>query len=171
MTGGKSERRMGSLFLGTSGSRQVNRTQLFTTVGAGTWTVPQGVSSVEVELVGGGGGGGGDFGGGGGGGGGTTFGTKRAGGGGGGASGGTTNSTRARGGSGGGGDGGYDSPSRTAATAGTGSGGGGGANPTTARRWRPLGWWCRRRCNFQRRLRRRARWRGGQHKRWDWRDR
>ena len=52
----------GSLFLGTSGSRQVNRTQLFTTVGAGTWTVPQGVSSIEVELVGGGGGGGNDFG-------------------------------------------------------------------------------------------------------------
>ena len=100
----------GSLFLGTSGSTQVNRTQLLTTVGAGTWTVPQGVSSIEVELVGGGGGGGNDSGGGGGGGGGTTFGTKQAGGGRGGGSGldggGSGAGRRGAGGSGGGGPGG-----------------------------------------------------------------
>ena len=56
-------------------------------VGAGTWTVPENVTSVEVQLVGGGGGGGNETGLGGGGGGGTTFGTKRAGGGGGGGAG------------------------------------------------------------------------------------
>ena len=122
----------GSLFLGTSGSRQVNRTQLFTTVGAGTWTVPQGVTSVEVELVGGGGGGGNDSGGGGGGGGGTTFGTLRAGGGGGGGAGGGGGSLRspsaAPGGSGGGGNGGHTASSQQDADGknGTGSGGGGG---------------------------------------------
>ena len=117
----------GSLFLGTSGSTQVNRTQLFTTVGAGTWTVPQGISSIEVELVGAGGGGGNSSGAGGGGGGGTTFGTLRAGGGGGGGSGAIfTSGTGGTGGSGGGGGGASGGGSSNNGAAGTGSGGGGG---------------------------------------------
>ena len=105
-----------------------------TTVGAGSWTVPAGVSSIILELVGGGGGGGGTTGSGGGGGGGTTFGTKRAGGGGGG---GGYHSSRvagvASGGSGGGGSGGggvgsdFSDP-----VAGTGSGGGGGGSGAVA---------------------------------------
>ena len=123
-------------------TRQVQRTVLLTTVGAGTWTVPSGVSSIEVELVGGGGGGGNDASAGGGGGGGTTFGTKRAGGGGGGGNGGPghqggeqgTGGIGGAGGSGGGGGGRGGgnpggqlvAPSTLNGFDGTGSGGGGG---------------------------------------------
>ena len=92
------------------------------TPGGGTWIVPAGAISIEVQLVGGGGGGGDDSGGGGGGGGGSKFGPKRAGGGGGGASGGvSTDDSGGDGGSGGGGDGG-----RSGGADGSGSGGGGG---------------------------------------------
>ena len=112
-------------------TRTAQRTVLLSTVGAGTWTVPQGVSSIELELVGGGGGGGNDAGAGGGGGGGTTFGTKRAGGGGGGGTGSTSSGgSGGAGGSGGGGNGGGDGGAGTTGgengKSGTGSGGGGG---------------------------------------------
>ena len=115
---------------------------LLNTVGAGTWTVPAGVSSVEVQLVGGGGGGGAPAANSGGGGGGTTWNTgndkKRAGGGGGGGrgfGGARGLSGRGVGGAGGGGFGsGHDGTSYVDGTDGTGSGGGGGgagvgANP------------------------------------------
>ena len=106
---------------------------LLSTVGAGTWTVPSGVSSIELQLVGAGGGGA-SSGSGGGGGGGTTFGTKRAGGGGGGGIRSAASSgpgTGGAGGSGGGGEGGAAFLSGILlgfgdGEAGTGSGGGGG---------------------------------------------
>ena len=104
-----------------------NRPLLITDTGAGTWTVPDGVTSVVVQLVGGGGGGGSDGNASGGGGGGTTWGTgasqRRAGGGGGGSDGGGTGGSGGVGGVGGGGRG---EGQTFAAANGTGSGGGGG---------------------------------------------
>ena len=105
---------------------------LLTTVGAGTWTVPAGVSSVQVELVGGGGGGAAATTWGGGGGGGTTWNTgddrKRAGGGGGGGPSGSTGLGSGAGGAGGAGGGGAGGAAGRLGNgvAGTGSGGGGG---------------------------------------------
>ena len=111
---------------------------LFTTVGAGTWTVPGGVSSVRVQLVGGGGGGGAADTWGGGGGGGTTWNTgndkRRAGGGGGGDNPGGSGAPGGSGGAGGAGGGGAGGAGGRLGdgTAGTGSGGGGGAIRTSA---------------------------------------
>ena len=108
-------------------------TVLLTTVGAGTWTVPARITSLDVQLVGAGGGGGNGYNSGGGGGGGTTFGSKRAGGGGGGATGGSfagANSSQRAGntsGAGGSGGGGRGGKFRTRGVDGTGSGGGGGS--------------------------------------------
>ena len=112
------------VFGSSESTRQVSQTVLLTDVGTGTWTVPTGANSVDVQLVGAGGGGGSLDGNarrsGGGGGGGTTFGTLTAGGGGGGNNGvGVSGSTRGTGGTGGGGAGG---------AAGTGHGGSGGGS-------------------------------------------
>ena len=109
-------------------------TVLLTTVGAGSWTVPAGVSSIILELVGGGGGGGAadNSAGAGAGGGGTTFGTARAGGGGGGGSAGNRFHVSlmrdSAGGSGGGGRGSGGTTNTIQPQVGTGSGGGGGGS-------------------------------------------
>ena len=104
-------------------------TVLITAVGAGTWTVPAGVSSVEVQLVGGGGGGGADSNrSGGGGGGATTWGTRSASGGGGGGGGSNlANGTAGSGGSGGGRPGSSTGSGTTDTAGGNGGGSGGGS--------------------------------------------
>ena len=119
-----------------AGGRVLDAPIVLDDVGSGSWTVPEGIIEVRVQLVGGGGGGGTGEGSGGGGGGGTTWNTgsdrKRAGGGGGGA--GERHPTAANrgflgaGGGGGGGDGAEINQDGTEylATDGTGSGGGGG---------------------------------------------
>ena len=100
---------------------------LFTTVGTGTWTVPTGVTSVNVAVVAGGGGGGGlgNSSRRGGGGGESVFGTLRAGGGGGGAA--SGGGDGGDGGGVGGGRGGSAASQPRAAAGGTGTTGNGGS--------------------------------------------